>query len=84
MKTLQHRMGEIMFHYVDRLGDMVPEDNAERIVGEFMPRMHVCLARYMKSLSPHNWICFCGVKSPAGEQLCDCFKTEDWQQDKLQ
>lgn len=35
-KSVYDRVGRVVFRYIDRMNDLVPEDDAEKVLGEFL------------------------------------------------
>ena len=76
-KTVEHKLGSILFKYIDRLNDLTPDDNADKIVAEMLPEMNAMLCADRNNGG--KWYCQkCRTLSPMGIVTCHCWDNMEW------
>jgi len=76
--TVEHKLGQVLFHYIDRMSDRTPEDNGDRIIDEILPELDAII--YINDPNERRW--YCGkcrqLNKPKENIQCDCWNDKEW------
>lgn len=83
-KTVEHKLGAILFKYIDRLNDLDEDDTAHKIVMEMLPEMDAMLSVHDGNDGYSKWYCRkCRALSPSGSVTCHCWDNTEWLKEKV-